>query len=150
MDQARFDEAKNAYDSGDYRAAAKGFLAAAGRETEGAGAAYHMAGNSLMRLRRHSDAVTVYQHAVRDELYEKRGAVRANLAATGLGLSLHPNQQALQEYPEVAEPYRAIHDLLEAPAPDHTVQMLARLGFAPEGAGAVPPAPRRGLERQLV
>ncbi len=79
--RARFDEAKKEYDSGDFRSAAKGFLAAAGRETEGVGAAYHMAGNSLMRLRRYGDAVTVYGHALRDDLYDKRGSVRANLAA---------------------------------------------------------------------
>ena len=38
-----------------------------------------MAGNALMRLRRHQDAVTVYGHALRDELYDRRGAVWANL-----------------------------------------------------------------------
>lgn len=98
MDDARFQEAKQAYDSGDFRAAAKGFLAAAGREPEGTGAAYHMAGNSLMRLRRHADAVTVYGQALRDELYDRRGAVQSNLAAA---------HAALGEYAEAVEAYRA-------------------------------------------
>lgn len=70
-----------------------------------------------------------------------RAYVRAQLAATAQGLSMHPLQQALQEYPEQAGPYTDIHALLQAPRPSHTVQMWARLGHAP----AVGPAPRRGL-----
>lgn len=79
MDQAKFQEAQQVYEAGDYRAAAKLFLASTGRGAEGNGGAYHMAGNSLMRLRRHADAVAVYNHAVRDETYSRRGAVYANL-----------------------------------------------------------------------
>lgn len=74
-----------------------------------------------------------------------RAWVRAQLAATAAGLAMQPISQALQEYPEVAAPYRAIHDLLGAPAPRFTVQMWARLGHAP----AVQPAPRRGLEAHI-
>jgi hypothetical protein len=44
-----------------------------------------------------------------------------NLAATAAGLALHPSQQALQEFDAVAEPYRAIHALLDATQPGHTV-----------------------------
>lgn len=76
--------------------------------------------------------------------------LRANLAATGLGLSLHPNQQALQEYPEVAPYQAAIHQLLDAPIQEFTVQMLARLGHAIDGEQAVPPAPRKGLPALLT
>ena len=36
---------------------------------------------ALMRLRRHQDAVTVYGHALRDPIYDRRGAVWANLGA---------------------------------------------------------------------
>ena len=79
-----------------------------------------------------------------------RAYLRINLAATALGLALHPNEQALQEYPEMAALYAAIHTLLDAPAPQHTVQMLARLGHLPAGSAAAPPAPRRGLARHLV
>jgi len=78
-----------------------------------------------------------------------RAYVRVNLAATAAGLALHPNEQSLQEYPEVAAPYRAVHALLDAPAPRFTVQMLARVGHLPVGSSAAPPAPRRGLARQL-
>lgn len=74
-----------------------------------------------------------------------RAWVRAQLAATAAGLAMQPISQALQEYPEVQAPYRAIHALLGAPAPAHTVQMWARLGYAP----AVPAAPRRGVEAHI-
>ena len=79
-----------------------------------------------------------------------RAYLRINLAASAAGLALHPNQQALQEYAQVAGPYRALHALLDAPAPGHTVQMLARLGYLPAGTAAPGPAPRRGLARQLA
>ena len=79
-----------------------------------------------------------------------RAYVRVNLAGAALGLAMHPNEQSLQEYPEVAGPYQAIHALLDAPAPRFTVQMLARLGHLPAGAGAAAPAPRRGLARQFA
>lgn len=81
MDASQFQEAQRAYDAGDFRAAAKGFLSAAGKGSAGNGAAYHMAGNALMKLRRHTDAITVYGHALRDETYDRRGTVLANLGA---------------------------------------------------------------------
>jgi len=80
VDEARYNEALKHYNEKDYRAAAKGFLAAAGRGIEGNGLAYHMSGNSLLKLRRYADAITVYGHALRDETYLKSGAVHANLA----------------------------------------------------------------------
>ncbi|MBW6467962.1 MAG: tetratricopeptide repeat protein [Coriobacteriia bacterium] len=100
MDQARFEEGQAAYAAKDYRAAAKAFLAAADRG-EGNGPAYHMAGNSLVRLRRFSDAVTVYRHAINDESYERRSAVRANLGAAHV---------ALGEYAEAIKVYDAALD----------------------------------------
>lgn len=78
-----------------------------------------------------------------------RAHVRVNLAAAAAGLAVHPNEQSLQEFAEVAGPYQAIHALLDAPAPRYTVQMLARLGYPPAGAGPLAPAPRRGYERQF-
>ncbi|MCE2903114.1 MAG: Acg family FMN-binding oxidoreductase [Gemmatimonadaceae bacterium] len=75
-----------------------------------------------------------------------RAYVRVNLAGAARGLGMHPNEQALQEYPEAARPYEAIHRLLGTPAPRHTVQMLARVGYLPAGAVWAPPAPRRGLD----
>lgn len=75
-----------------------------------------------------------------------RAYVRAQLAATAAGLSMHPLSQALQEYPEQAVPYTEIHQLLEAPAPRFTVQMWTRLGYAP----AIEPSPRRGLDAHIL
>lgn len=75
-----------------------------------------------------------------------RAYARVQLAATAHGLAMQPLQQALQEYPEQAVPYAAIHRLLDAPVPLHTVQMWARVGFA----APVGPAPRRGLDAHLV
>jgi hypothetical protein len=78
-----------------------------------------------------------------------RAYVRVNLAGVAAGLAMHPNEQALQEYPEIAKPYRAIHALLDAPSPGFTVQMLARVGYLPAHAATAQPAPRRGLAAHL-
>ncbi len=75
-----------------------------------------------------------------------RAYVRAQLAATLHGLSMQPVSQALQEYPEVEKPYAEIHQLLDAPRPRYTVQMWARLGYAP----AIGPSPRRGLKEHII
>ena len=75
-----------------------------------------------------------------------RAYARAQLAATAQGLSMQPLSQALQEYPEQAAPYAAIHALLEAPPPRYTVQMWARLGVAPP----IAPSPRRGVEAHVI
>ena len=75
-----------------------------------------------------------------------RAYARAQLAATAHGLAMQPLSQALQEYPEQARPYVDIHALLQAPQPRYTVQMWARLGYAP----AVGPSPRRGLQSHLI
>jgi hypothetical protein len=71
-----------------------------------------------------------------------RAYARVQLAATAQGLAMQPLQQALQEYAEQARPYAEIHAALQAPRPTHTVQMWARVGFAPP----VSPAPRRALD----
>jgi len=75
-----------------------------------------------------------------------RAYARVQLAATAHGVAMQPLQQALQEYREQAQPYADIRQLLQAPAPAQTIQMWARVGFAPP----VEPAPRRGVEAQLV
>ncbi|GHC54285.1 Acg family FMN-binding oxidoreductase [Neogemmobacter tilapiae] len=70
--------------------------------------------------------------------------LRLHLAATAAGLSLQPLSQALQEFPEMAGPYRDIHARL---APNGgTVQMLGRIGFGPE----VGPSPRWPLETRIA
>jgi tetratricopeptide (TPR) repeat protein len=116
VDQSRFQEAQQAYDAGEFRAAAKGFLASAGRGADGNGAAYHMAGNALMRLRRYADAVTVYGHALRDQIYDRRGAVLANLGVAYCELG---------EYTEAARSYEQA--LVE---PDYTTPWKAYQGMA--------------------
>lgn len=69
--------------------------------------------------------------------------LRLNLAATGAGLAVQPLSQALQEYPEMADHYAAVHARL---APEGgTVQMFARIGYGPE----VGPSPRWPLEAKI-
>ena len=69
--------------------------------------------------------------------------LRLNLAATGAGVAIRPVSQALQEYPEMADVYAAIHD---AYAPDGgTVQMLGLLGYAAQ----TPRTPRWSLETRM-
>lgn len=74
---------------------------------------------------------------------------RLTLAGSAMGLAFHPNEQALQEYPEMAANHAAIHRLLTGGRPGHTVQMLARLGRLPKDVLPSAPAPRRGLEAHL-
>lgn len=118
MDQGKFEDAKAAYDSGQYRDAAKKFLAAAGSGTAGNGAAFHMAGNSLMRLRRYQDATTVYAQALRDETYGKRGAVHANAGRAYAALGDYAKaekcyQSALAE-PDYTTPWKALQGAASA------------------------------------
>jgi hypothetical protein len=75
-----------------------------------------------------------------------RAYVRAQLAATAQGLSMHPLSQALQEYPEQSQTYNAIHQLLNAPTASHTVQMWTRIGFAP----VIQPSPRRRVDQLIT
>lgn len=116
MDEARFREAQEAYAAGDHRTAAKLYLAAAGRGSEGNGAAYHMAGNSLMKLRREHDAVTVYAHALRDESYPERGTVYANLGAAYALQAMY--SEAVEAYSKALEEpgYEARHKALQGMA----------------------------------
>ena len=80
----------------------------------------------------------------KSQLEAGRVHVRANLMATALGLAMHPASQALQEYPEVAAPFRKLHALL---VPEGgRIQMLSRIGHAPP----VPPTARYPLEAKLI
>lgn len=116
MDQSIFEEAQTAYDHGDYRAAARLFLSSAKKSQIGNGAAYHMAGNALMRLRRYQDAVAVYRPALRDDSYGKRGAVQINLGKA---------YAALGEYSDAVNAYAAAID-----EPDCTKPYKAWVGIA--------------------
>ncbi len=81
----------------------------------------------------------------RAQLEAGRAWVRTQLIANALGLSFHPLSQALQEFSEMAEYYKRVHELLSNDGGE-TVQMLARLGYAPD----VGPAPRQALESKLL
>ena len=85
-------------------------------------------------------ALTSATNTRADQIDAGRRWLRLNLMTTGMGLSLHPVSQALQEYPEMAPHYAAAHALL-APK-GHTVQMLGRLGYGP----TIPRTPRWPLE----
>jgi hypothetical protein len=80
-----------------------------------------------------------------DQLDAGRAYVRANLAANRAGLSMHPISQALQEFAEMAVPFREVRTALAIDAAE-TLHMLARLGYA----GAVPPAPRWPLANKVI
>ena len=81
MDTQKFSEAQEHYNAGDYRKSARLFLDAVEKGTPiGNGPAYHMAGNSFMRLKRYSDAAVVFEHALRDDTYQRKSALEANLA----------------------------------------------------------------------
>jgi hypothetical protein len=76
-----------------------------------------------------------------------RDWLRLNLAATGLGLALHPVSQALQEYGAMAGAKDALHHLLGVAAPGR-VQMLGRIGL-PLGE-APPPTPRWPAKSRIL
>lgn len=70
--------------------------------------------------------------------------LRANLLATALGLKLHPNSQALQEFPEMAVRFRQLHHELGCEGGER-VQMFGRIGYGP----VVPPSPRWPIESHI-
>lgn len=78
------------------------------------------------------------------ELMAGQAYVRANLAAAGRGIAMHPWSQGLQEYGSQGRLRRTLHKEL-APTGGR-IQMLARIGYP---KAEIPPAPRRGLAAQL-
>jgi hypothetical protein len=79
-----------------------------------------------------------------DQINAGRDWVRLNLAATAAGISMQPLSQALQEYPEMADHYARIHEMLAQDG--ETVQMLCRVGYGIEVAHS----PRWPLEAKLI
>lgn len=79
-----------------------------------------------------------------DQLNAGRVWVRLNLAATALGVGLHPLSQALQEYPEMSGLHDEVHGMLEIGS-GNRIQMLGRLGYG----SAVGPSPRWPLETRI-
>ncbi|MDJ0994813.1 MAG: twin-arginine translocation pathway signal protein [Dinoroseobacter sp.] len=78
-----------------------------------------------------------------DQIAAGRRWVRLNLTTTAGGMALRPVSQVLQEYPEMAPLYQAIH--AEFAGPGETVQMLGLLGYADR----TPRTPRWPLETRL-
>ncbi len=78
-----------------------------------------------------------------DQINAGRAYVQLNLKATSLGLGIHPWSQSLQEYAEMRDLFREVHDLL---AGGRRIQMLYRIGYGPQ----VTPTPRRGLDAHIV
>jgi len=81
VDESRFEAASRAYDAGDWRSAAQGFLASIVADDPGNAKAYCRAGNALMKMRRWTDAVVVYRHAVQDPEFASQGNVWGNLGS---------------------------------------------------------------------
>lgn len=81
-----------------------------------------------------------------------RAYLRMQLAATAIGLGVHPMSQALQEFAEMKPFYDKAHQLmLGKPAPqtpnEETLQMFCRLGYV---AGGVPATPRRQIDKFIL
>jgi hypothetical protein len=80
------------------------------------------------------------------QLSAGRAYVRSHLAATALGIDMHPLSQALQEFVEVSSQFTAVHQLLGLDPAKETLQMLARVGF---GASRGAPSPRRPIGQMI-
>ncbi|MEQ9518344.1 MAG: twin-arginine translocation pathway signal protein [Parvibaculum sp.] len=70
--------------------------------------------------------------------------LRVNLKATGLGLGIHPLSQSLQEYAEMDDLYKSLHQKLPGVG-TRRVQMFARVGYGP----TVGPSPRWPIETKV-
>lgn len=116
IDETRFEEGRKAYEAGDFRAAAREFIAAAGDAAEGTAFALHQAGNALVRLRRFEDAVTVYSHALEDSAYDRQTALLVNLGTALRAAGRY--DEALEAYERAAgdEDYEAPHKVHQGKA----------------------------------
>ncbi len=87
--------------------------------------------------------VTSKDNARTSQIEAGRAWVRLNLRAQDLGLGVQPLSQILQEFPQMAEPFEAVHTML---APQGgIVQMLGRIGYGPKQD----PSPRWPLSAKL-
>lgn len=110
MDQQAFEQAKAAYQRGDWATAAAG-LARCKSAGEISGAVDHLLGNSLMKLGRYRDAASAYASALNDRAYGKVGALscnqgRALLAAGDAQAAVTALTTATRD-PEYPTPYKA-------------------------------------------
>jgi hypothetical protein len=76
-----------------------------------------------------------------------RAYVRTHLAATSVGIDMHPLSQALQEFKEVQKSYVDMHRLLGFDPSSTTVQMLARVGYGVKPSEATP---RRDVKTMVI
>ncbi len=88
--------------------------------------------------------ITASENTRLSQIEAGRNWVRMNLAAQQIGLCIHPLSQILQEFPEMAEPYRAVHTKLGAE--NGVVHMLGRLGYTKFPAAS----PRWPVESKLI
>jgi len=70
-----------------------------------------------------------------DQIHAGSDHIRMNLAATALGVSIHPMSQALQEFDEMRPHFDRLRDSLGVGA-DEALQMFCRLGYGPDVAAA--------------
>ncbi len=80
-----------------------------------------------------------------DQLNAGNEWVRLNLASTKLGIAMHPLSQLLQEFPEMASLYTAVHHELDVKQPQR-VQGLFRFGYTDYPKAA----PRWPLKSRLI
>ncbi len=89
--------------------------------------------------------ITTPQNRRSDQILAGEAYGRLCLVAASQGLAMHPWSQGLQEYATQKPVYDALHKQL---APDGgRIQMLARIGYP---KAKIPPAPRRGLNAQIL
>lgn len=89
--------------------------------------------------------LTTQGNSRKEQVMAGRAYVRVNLAATAAGVAMHPVSQLLQEYREMEALKSMFLETAQA-APGSTVQMLFRLGYAPQ----VGPSPRRDLNSLII
>jgi len=73
--------------------------------------------------------MTTRDNSRKTQILTGREYARLDLRSTQLGVRIHPISQILQEYPEMRDLQEDFLDSLKIPK-GHTVQMLARLGYA--------------------
>ncbi|NLG10738.1 MAG: tetratricopeptide repeat protein [Coriobacteriaceae bacterium] len=116
MKSAQFDQAKIAYESGDYAQALRGFYGCLKEDSAtfdpgDAGLVYHKLGNCLIKLRSYNEAAATYRKALEDPDYTEKAAVQANLGMALVGLGEYDQAvesfKAALEDPAYETPYRA-------------------------------------------
>ena len=89
--------------------------------------------------------ITTPQNGRVDQIAAGQSYGRLCLVAASHGLAMHPWSQGLQEYATQKPVFDALHREL-APAGGR-IQMLCRIGYP---KAKIPPAPRRGLDAQIL